>query len=294
MIGIDVGGTTIKGVLVDSDGTVVSRRRSPTPAPDPTGSAVTAAVAAMVDGLHHEARSSHVGPGRGGGPTVGVVVPGIVDESLGLAIRSVNLGWRGIDLGSLLRRAIGETVALGHDVRGAALAEARLGGAVGLPGITAFVAIGTGVSAAFLADGEPLTLDPWAGEIGQLPTADGIRVEELASARAIARLAGRADAQIVADLVREGDARATQVWNTAVDVLAEALTTITTTLAPRHIVIAGGLSQAHEILREPLERSLHTRLGVLRRPRVITSTLGDEAAALGAAILGASGAPATR
>ncbi|WP_295789115.1 ROK family protein [uncultured Microbacterium sp.] len=278
-IGIDVGGTSIKAVIADRrEGRVLLERRTPTPSPDPDGRGVCATVARLADDL----------PGARGLP-LGVVVPGIVDESRGRAILSANLGWRELELAAMLRENCGRPLALGHDVRAAALAEARWGAAADGDGVLAFVPIGTGIAAAVLVDGRPLVSDGWAGEIGQGLLADGPfagrRVEEVASAAAIARRAGEPDAQRVAARVAAGDPVATRVWDGAVDVLATALAHLALVVAPRTVVIGGGLALAGDTLLHPLASRLRDRLGGIRVPDVRAAVLGDRAGALGAALI---------
>ena len=85
--------------------------------------------------------------------------------------------------------------------------------------------------------------------------------------------------------VDAGDPEAQQVWHDSIDVLADALASMSATVAPETIVLGGGLALAGRTLTEPLERALDERLGLLRRPTLRTAELGDRAAALGAAIL---------
>lgn len=279
-IGIDVGGTTVKAVLADEDGTVHAESRTPTIAPDPTGSGVVDTVGRLLAAFDDAVRLP-----------VGIVVPGVVDEGGGMAVQSANLGWRAVPLAALLERRLGRRVGFGHDVRAGALAEARWGAASGLTGVVAFVPIGTGIAAAVLVEGRPLVGGGWAGEIGQLVIAAGpfrgLRVEEVASAAGTARRAGLPDARTVLMAVQRGDSSAQRVWNETVDVLADALAGLVATSGPEAIVLGGGLALAGADLVTPLTEALDERLGMLRRPTLRTAQLGDRAAALGAALLAA-------
>lgn len=276
-IGVDVGGTSVKALLVDADGGILAERRAPTPV-DPTGAALVETVAALVDALDVP-----------GDLPVGVVVPGIVDDDRGVVVHAVNLGWRDLPLAALLGARLGRRVALGHDVRAGALAEARTGAARGVPGVVGFVAIGTGVAAALLVEGRPVVAGGWAGEIGQLVLTEGPhtgrRLEEVASAAALARRAGAPDARAVAERVAAGDPEATAVWQDGVDVLAGALAALVITAAPSAIVIGGGLALAGDLLLDPLRAGLERRVTGLRVPDLRAAAHGDRAAALGAALL---------
>ncbi|PJJ73163.1 glucokinase [Diaminobutyricimonas aerilata] len=278
LIGVDVGGTTIKAVRVDRAGVIVAEQRALTPKPDPSGELVAGAVGDVVEAL-----------GGHGGRAVGVVVPGIVDETRGVAVLSANVGFREAPVRALLERRLGTTVAFGQDVRSGAIAEARTGAGRDVDGTLAFVAVGTGVAAALLLEGRAIVSGGWAGEIGQLVLTSGphagSRVEHIASASATARRAGEPDALAVARRVASGDSAATAVWQTTVEVLGESLAGIAASLAPTRIIIGGGLGQAGDLLLEPLRDDLARRLEGLRVPELVAATHGDVAAALGAAFL---------
>ncbi|MFD0481808.1 ROK family protein [Kineococcus sp. GCM10028916] len=277
-IGIDVGGTTVKGLRPGADGTVLDDQRVPTPRPDPTGRGVVSAVADLAARLGH----------RPGDP-VGVALPGVVDETSGIGVLSTNLGWTDVPFAALLTAALGTGVVLSHDVRAGAVAEARTGAARGADGVVAFVPVGTGIAAAVLVDGVPLVAGGWAGEIGQLVLTEGpfrgLWVEEVASAAATARRAGHAGAREVAAAVRGGDAAAQQVWRETVDVLAHALAGLVATVAPSVLVVGGGLALAGDLLLDPLRAALADRLPGVRQPRIVAALHGDTAAARGAAML---------
>jgi glucokinase len=277
-IGIDVGGTTIKGLRFAASGAVEAEFRLPTPSPDPTGERVVEAVARVVAGL-----------GGAPGTPVGLVVPGIVDEARGLAVWSANVGFRDVPLRSLASARLGVDVAFGQDVRAGALAEIRSGAARSVTGDVAFVPVGTGIAAALFVDGRMLVSGGWAGEIGQSVLVSGphagLRVEEVASASATARRAGEPDALSVARRVESGDGAAAAVWAETVAVLADALAGLVVAVAPQTIVIGGGLAQAGALLLDPLGVELRRRLGTLRSPALVAAGHGDLAAAIGAALL---------
>ena len=135
-IGIDVGGTSIKSALIAPDGTVGLTHGAPTP----TGvEPLLVEVAAQAAWLESQAQQL----GFAVIPEVGLVVPGIVDETKGIGVLSANLGWQDAPLRTQATTALCRPVSFGHDVRAGALAETRLG-AHGSSLI--YVAIGTGVA----------------------------------------------------------------------------------------------------------------------------------------------------
>jgi len=279
VLGIDVGGTGIKAALTAADGSVLGRWREATPSGDVTGVRTRDVVLGLVATASAVSRPS----------AVGVVVPGVVDEDRGVCIQAVNLGWRDLAFPELLRPALDVPLAFGQDVRAGALAEAVSGAAADVAGTIAFVPVGTGLASALVIDGVPFAGGGWAGEIGQRVLRDGphrgLRVEQLASAGGIARLAGAPDAKTVAEAVLRGDAAATRIWTDAIDALAEALAGITVVAAPTAIVIGGGLALAGPLLLDPLTRGLSERLEVVRVPQILAALHGDEAATVGAGIL---------
>jgi glucokinase len=279
VLGIDVGGTTVKARLVDADDTVVGEWRSATP----TGDTDAAQTVALIAGLVDRARAI------GRVDSVGLAIPGIVDETTGTSVVAVNLGWRDLPVRELVRAAIAPPLAFGQDVRVGALAESTSGAAAGERGTVAFVPVGTGLAAAIIVDGVPLVAGGWAGEIGQVLIAhgphSGLRVEQVASAGAIARRAGVTDARRAAELVRGGDTVASAVWSEAVDVLADSLVWIAAVTAPSTIVIGGGLAEAGALLFDPLERAVDARIGAMRRPSIVPAAHGEAAAVIGATYL---------
>ncbi|MFI8081556.1 ROK family protein [Kitasatospora sp. NPDC086009] len=292
VIALDVGGTGMKGALVDRRSGVLltERRRTPRAAgPEAVVDAVTAALRSLA------------GQAADLGLTVrqaGVVVPGIVDAERAVAVYAANLGWRDLPLAALLEERTGLPVTLGHDVRAGGLAEVRLGAARGARDAL-FVAIGTGISAAIVHDGRLLTAGGYAGELGHLvvepdgrPCPCGARgcLETIASAAGIAAAySGRTGRPVhgaaeVAALLAEGDEAALAVWQRAVHGLATALTTAVTLLAPEVVVLGGGLAESDGLLLDPLRAGLDRRLTFHRRPRLVAAALGDEAGCLGAGL----------
>lgn len=328
VLGIDVGGTSIKARLVDADGVVLAEHRAPTPQRDPAAAALADTVVELVRTATADAAVAAATLAA-----VGVVVPGVVDDRAGVVVLAVNLGWRDVPVLAALRTALADAgfalpVAFGQDVRAGALAEARSGAAsdrgvaaagtgspapgtaalataalagtdagpaaaAGAPaGTVAFVPVGTGLASALVADGVLVGAGAWSGEIGQVVIQSGphagSRIEEIASAGAVARRAGAKDARTVADRVRAGDPDARRVWDDCVDVLADALAWITAVSGCATIVVGGGLAEAGDLLLAPLRTALSARLTGVRIPRVVRAAHGDAAGAIGAASMAAA------
>jgi glucokinase len=290
VIALDVGGTVMKGAVFDQAMNVLAETSRPTlrdRGPDAVVKSVLTALEELA--AHPRARTA---------TAAGLVVPGMVDTQAGTAVFSENLGWTDVPFTALATARTGLPIAFGHDVRVAALAEARLGAARDRDDVV-FLAIGTGIGAALIVDGNLLEAGGYAGEIGHVkvagsePCACGGRgcLETVASAAAIARRYGErsgrpADgaAEVLAR-ARTGDAVARQVWHEAVEYLAAALAIGSSLVGPELVVIGGGLSLAGDDLLVPLARRLDELLTLQRLPSLAPAALGDRAACLGAGLL---------
>lgn len=304
VLALDVGGTGMKGAVLDRRMRPLHTVHRPTPRAD----GPAAVLDAITDTLLALNRSA-----AGSGLPVhhaGVAVPGIVDDARRLAVRSVNLGWHDLPLADLLEERTGLPVTLGHDVRAGGVAECAMGAARGAADVL-FVAIGTGIAAAVVCDGRPVLAGGYAGEIGHIPVPSGAGpcacggsdcLETVASAAAVAAaytartgrpVSGAAD---VAALTAQGDPVARAVWDRAATGLAEALATAATLLAPELIVLGGGLAEADRLLLDPVRAGLAERLTFQRRPVLVRAELGDRAACLGAGLAAwrAAGHPVAR
>jgi glucokinase len=291
LIGLDVGGTTMKAALVgesareDGDSRVLASESRPTDRADPVGGVLDFAA-------HLAARAASLGsPAR----AAGIALLGIVDEATGTAVHSANVGWRDVPMLRLARERLGIPVAIGHDVRTGGLAEAVLGAGRGA-GDFVFVAIGTGIAAALILNGAPYPgTVGWSGEIGHVvvrpggePCACGNRgcLETYASAAAVSRRHGEGvPAEEVIARAGRGEEKAGRVWSEALDCLADGLATATLLLDPGLVVMGGGLARAGDALLTPLESRLADRLKFRDPPRVLRTRLDDQAAVKGAAIL---------
>ncbi|MEU2350277.1 ROK family protein [Modestobacter sp. NPDC049651] len=291
-LALDVGGTTVKGAVVDGTGRPVHELTAATFPAD--GAPVAEVAARVLTGLADTA--GHAGLQVLG---AGVVTPGTVDDLTGRVGFAANLGWRDFDLRGHLQQRLDVPVAVGHDVRAAGAAEALLGAARGARDL-AFVALGTGIAAALFAAGAVVPgAGSSAGEIGHMPVYPGGRrcacgqvgcLEMYASGAAVARryaqLGGRpgGTAEDVVGAL-DSDPAARQAWDEAVQALALACSTLTMALDPAFIVFGGGLGRAGERLLAPLRRELAGLLAWRVPPPLAVSELGSVAGRVGAAML---------
>ena len=290
---VDVGGTRIKAALVTAGYDTLAVATSPTPR------GVAADIAEVVDATVRDllaVAADHDEPARLVG--CGVVVPGLVDESRGVGVLSVNLGWRDLPIGRPVAELLGVPTVVGHDVRAGLLAETRLGAARGAQHAL-FLALGTGVAGALLLDGRLISADGHGSELGHLvidpagpPCACGASgcLEVLASAAAIvrahaARTGRTVGAEDVAALAAAGDPDAVAVWARATAALAQAIVATVTITGVDLVLVGGGLAESGAVLLDPVRAEVTSRLTFQRPPRVEAAALGERAGCLGAACL---------
>ena len=284
-LGLDLGGTKIKlAVLVD--GRFVSRDETETRSEDGPDAVLERVV--------------ELGRGAGDADSVGVAVPGLVDEG-GTALLFPNLhgAWAGRQVLAPLEKGLGRPVRLLNDGHAFALAEASLGAGTGCSTVMCIVC-GTGIGGGLALDGV-LHLGPGAraGEFGHhmvaedgSPCACGNRgcLELYAGSRAIAEAAGAASFDEALERARAGDERAVEALRRAGELIGLALANVVIFLCPDRVVVGGGVAEAGDLLFAPLRESLETRARVapLERIEVVPATLGPAAGAIGAALYGAA------
>ena len=249
-IGIDIGGTNTKGALVGDDGALVAQVEISTEA-TPEGVVATAAgaVARLL---------ANAGVGITDVCGVGVGVPGIVDSAGGAVAQAANLGIaQPLALGPLLAAELGVPVVVDNDLNIAALGAAQLytndGGS---PVDLAFVALGTGVAAGFVFDGEVRRGHGPTGEIGHIPLVPGGLpcrcgqrgcMERYCSGSALLRLwpddGDTPGPRALFDAAAAGDPAAVAVRDGYCDHLAAAIRNLVLTVGPGRVVIGGGVAR---------------------------------------------------
>ena len=172
LIGIDIGGTGIKGGIVDlKKGKLIGDRvRFPTPQPS-TPESVAEVVAQVVAEL-----SARPDAPDASSP-VGVTFPGIIQHGVVHSAANVDKSWLEADIDGMLTARLGRPVEVINDADAAGLAEARFGAGEGVAGTVLVITLGTGIGSAFIFDGK---LVPNA-ELGHLEI-DGFDAETKASA----------------------------------------------------------------------------------------------------------------
>jgi glucokinase len=281
-LGLDLGGTNIKRVVLDGDD-IVERDSEPTRSDE--------GVAAVLDRL--------AGLAREAGPvsSVGVALPGLFDTD-GRAVLLPNLhgDWVGRPIAEPLADALDRPVRLINDGHAFALAEARIGAARGAEDVMCVVC-GTGIGGGLVIGGRlHLGVEDRAGEVGHHTVVEdgplcgcGNRgcLETLAGARAIASAARQPSFDEVVVSARRGDERAREAIRRAAVYIGIAIANLTIFIAPKRIVVGGGVAEAGELLLDPLRAEVERRVGrvaPLHAIDLVPATLGADAGAVGAAL----------
>ncbi|MEW8978326.1 MAG: ROK family protein [Symbiobacterium sp.] len=277
VIGLDVGGTSVKAGLVAADGGLVGRDDGLVHFPmasDQGREAVLAQFDRVLRALWALA---------GGRPVVGIGVgmPGPFDYTAGV---SLIRGLRkydsicGVNLKDDWRRRLGLDVEFPirfiNDAAAFALGESRYGVARGKRRVMA-VTLGTGCGGAFVVDGRIVTEGegvPRRGEVYHLPFRGSI-LDEWVSRRGILRLwqeidPGRAnwDVKELADAARSGDPAALRLWEEWAAVLADALGPVAEAFRPDLLVLGGRIARSADLFAGPLAARLGGRVAVAADP----------------------------
>lgn len=292
-LGLDLGGTNIKTVVLEDDGAggqnVIASATVPTHADlGPDG------VAGRLGEIGARHLAEH-GPLGG----IGLGVPGLFDRERGTIELFPNLAgpWPGFPLRGELETSLGQPVTLINDARAFSLAEATLGAGRGRDTVVGMT-LGTGIGGGIVIGGR-LQLGRWgtASEIGhQILVADGPEcgcgnrgcLEALARSGVLVDLAGKSDASEVFVTAAAGDERSRRAIETVTGWIGIGLANVVTTLGPDRIVIGGGLISAGDQLLDPIRGAVRRRvtLAPADEVEIVAAELGPIAGAVGAALAG--------
>lgn len=303
VFGVDIGGTTVKLGLFDTDGNVLDKWEIPTRTENGGTNILPDIAASIQDKMSEKAVDKSDVAG------VGVGAPGPVDGE-GIIHKAVNLGWGEMNLKKELTTLLdGMRVEGGNDANVAALGEMWKGGGQGHTNLVA-VTLGTGVGGGIIIGGKIMTgATGSGGEIGHIHVEDNENeacgcgnygcLEEYASATGITRLAnrklqasdkdsvlrqGEVSAKTVFDAVKAGDELAIEIAQQFGEYLGKGLAVIAGVINPEIFVIGGGVSKAGEVLFEYIRPSFDkTVFHGCKDTQFALATLGNDAGIYGAA-----------
>ncbi len=273
VLAADVGGTSIRAARIDEEGRILDRRSGPTPQDPREGVAL----------LRRFWEELGWGAGRA------MVIAGGISATTGEITQSPNLRrWEGLRPGPELECQVH------NDANGAALGEIWKGALRGKRSAL-LVTLGTGVGGGLVLDGKLWTgRDGSAGEIGHTAVFPegpecgcGARgcLEIYASATAVARAAGAADAEAAAVAARRGDARSVAAFAQAGRALGIAFANVANLLNVEAFCLGGGMAAALDLLLPSMCAELDARAFRLARKglAIVPAALGNDAGLLGAA-----------
>ena len=299
-VGIDIGGSGVRGASLDGAGRLTGRASSPLDGMM-TRERLLAEIASVTDAALRMGAACERVPSA-----VGVAIPAFVDDG-GRILHSVNLPHlEGVQLAEALAPVTaGATVRVMPDIAAAALAESQLGAGRGHRRVLC-VALGTGANAALVADGQ--LIESAHGSFGDaghvMVDPDGPEcacggrgcLEALASGVALRREAqalGLSDGADLSAAACAGDPRAVAVLARTGTMLGRAIAIWSVICFPDVVTIAGGLARAGELLLAPARREL-ARVAppyVTGGLRVVPANLGIDATLVGAALAARKRAP---
>ena len=301
--GIDVGGTTVKLGLFQTDGALLDKWEIPTDKAE-NGSKILPDIASS---LKEKMKEKNISVEDLEGAGIGV--PGPVREN-GTVPSCVNIGWGEMDVKKEMEALLAVPVSVGNDANVAALGEMWQGGAKGYENVL-LVTLGTGVGGGLIIRGHIVAGSHGAGaEIGHL-TVDTSEeeacncgrkgcLEYYASATGAVRLAKRAMAKTnepsslrgkedltakdVFDAAKAGDALALKVEAEYFDRLGFGLSIISTVCDPDIIVLGGGVSKAGERLVQGVQEAfVRYAFHACKETRFALAKMGNDAGIYGSA-----------
>jgi glucokinase len=297
VMAIDLGGTKCHGALADVSGAIVAEDLRPTR----SSGTPFETLLDVIGVLHREAERRAL-------PMAALVigVPAIVDPETGTASEGPNVAWNQFALVEHLRERLSVPFVVENDVKLAALAQAWRGAGRGVSDF-ATISIGTGIGAAFVANGELVRgRHNAAGEIGNLVlTRDQLReprtgglggFESVASGPAIAQrgeqllaargpdtsrlIPGAVTSEHVFEAALQGDPVAQELLEELLDHVALAIISVAAGFDPAMVILDGGVGRS----LEPYLGRLADRIGthVPWVPELRVSNLGPNATVVGA------------
>lgn len=310
LIGVDLGGTTIKFAILTLDGEVQQKWSIKTNILD-EGSHI---VPDIIESINHHLDLYGMKPEDFVG--IGMGTPGTVDIEKGTVIGAYNLNWKTTqNVKEEVEKGTGIKFVLDNDANVAALGERWKGAGENADNVV-FITLGTGVGGGIIAEGKLLHGMSAAGEVGHInvepegyvctcgnrgcletyASATGVvrvardMAEEFAGQSALKVAVDNGDdvtSKMVFDLAKEDDALALSVVDRVCRYLGVACANISCILHPEYIVIGGGVSAAGNFLLERVVKYFKKyAFPTIRNTTTLKlAQLGNDAGVIGAASL---------
>lgn len=310
IVGVDVGGTTVKIGIISAEGDIQSKWEIKTDKTD-GGQRIMDDVWTSIDQKLAEAAipvSQVLGIGMG--------APGFIDGETGYIYEAVNIGWKEYDLPAHLKGLSGLPVFVENDANVAVLGENWKGAGRQEKNVIA-ITLGTGVGGGIIANGEIVNgANGMAGEIGHMTIEKNGKpcncgrygcLETIASATGIVRQAldiikagnssgmlmehyqkhGDITTKDIFQFAAAGDKEATSIIEYTADILGMVIANMGTIINPSRVLIGGGVSKAGNQLLDEIQAAFNKY--ALERVKEICgmriAELGNDAGIIGAAFL---------
>ena len=307
-IGIDIGGTAIKGMIINGAGNVLAEGSVPTDA-DKGADVMMGNIVNLINEM-----LSSVDIVKREIEGVGIGCPGLIDSKNGMVVFAGNLNLKYYPLATEVSDRIGLPVKITNDANAAALGEAKFGAGKKYED-SVLVTLGTGVGGGIVIDGKLFEGGKSAGtEIGHMvivengePCTCGRRgcFERYASAKALIEQTKKAMEEhpeskmwqtYTLDTVNgktpfdymDADETAKSVVENYIYHLSCGITNLVNIFRPQVVMLGGGVSEQGERLTVPIQKFVDKEIfaGVHFAPaKVVKATLGSKAGGYGAAAL---------
>ena len=309
-IGIDIGGTSIKGAGITKEGKVLDVFSLPVEKGEKQDVTINKLIEAINKYIKEQGFNKEEIVGIGCG------VPGVMDTKAGVITYSNNLQWYDLPIVEMIEKGTGLKVKITNDANAAALGEARFGAGKKYKNII-MVTLGTGVGGGIIIDGKLFEGNLGKGaEIGHsVIVVDGEQcscgrkgcLEAYASATAlirdtkrameqhkeskcweIAERLGKVDARVAFEAERVGDEVGHQLVENYVKYLGEGCLNYFNIFRPEALILSGGIANEGEYLLSRLRKYFEDRnYGFQGTPKVdlLVSELGYDSGKIGAGAL---------
>ncbi len=286
-IGFDIGGSRTKAVLVKNR-KIVGRVFGDTPKN-------LKALLNKISGIYRTLiNQSGISASKISG--IGFAFPGAMDKKREKILFSPNLRYlNNKPIKRILEKKLGIRVKIEHDVHCFLLAEKKFGLAKKLKNVF-YLTLGTGVGSAWMNEGKIyLGAHGSAGEAGHMIIANSKEqivnrkahdLESLASEKFLKKMTGKS-AWDTSRLVKKGDKKMRQVYEKLGENLGFGLVNIINILNPEVIILSGGISNEARFFLPQTKKIIqkYVTSPLAKKTKVVVSKLGQEAGALGAAML---------
>ena len=312
-IGIDIGGTNLKGVVMNKAGEYRHLMRIATEA-EKGGAKLLENILDMIKNLisKEEKDGNIIG--------VGIGTPGFVDSEGSVIGGAKNLpGWEGTNLYKPIKKQFGLPASAGNDVTVGTLAEWRYGAGLGMQNVVCLM-LGTGIGGGIVTNGQLYKgTYGMAGELGHISVeTNGVQcncgikgcVETYASAPGIVRTAlevcrglekgkqtsfsklaldrpDKLTSKTIYDYVKKSDPVASKVNEMVCEKLARVIGIMVNTLSPDRIILGGGVMMAGQVIVDTVSKYAPQNCWkeVWERCELVIAQCGENAGVIGAAQL---------